>query len=194
MANTNKPNGLTPHNSKASGLYNAATVAYPIAYNYGTAIYTGDPVVLASGKINLAGNTAAVIGVFAGLVLPMPTAAFTMPANWPAGGFATLGNQDVQGMVYANPNDVFEAQFGGSGSVTISNVGSYYKTGAGSPDTVSGRSGVYMDVGTVNTAISGLVWQFLGFVPSPWNDITSAYSRGLFVAAAHTLARNVAAA
>ncbi len=194
MANTNKPNGLTPHNGKASAVYNAATTSFPIAYNYGTAIYTGDDVVLASGKLNRAGNTAAVIGVFAGLILPMPTSTFTMPAYWPAGGFATLGNQDVMGMVYTNPNDVFECQFGGTGSVSIADVGKYCKTGQGTADTVSGRSGVYMDVGSLNSAISGLVWQFIGFVPGPWNDITSAYSRGLFVAAAHTYARNVAAA
>ena len=195
MANVSKPTGFTVHNAKAGVPFvNSIAIAKPIAYNYGTAIYSGDPVKLVSGKVNLAANTDQINGIFVGLVHPLPTATFQLPAYWPANGFATLGNQDCYALVIEDPNVVFEAQFGSATVPTIANINSYYKTGAGTANTTTGQSGVYVDASTVNTAVSGLVWKFLGFLDRPDNDRTTAYARGLFLPVRHDLAATVAAA
>ena len=51
-------------------MFSGSTREYPIAYNYGTAIFYGDPVVLTNGFINIAtlpvNTTNTTVGIFLG--------------------------------------------------------------------------------------------------------------------------------
>jgi hypothetical protein len=196
MSNTNKPFGFRPVRNKDGGAWTGAVVRRPIAYNYGTALYIGDAIKLASGKVNIAAVTDAIDGIIVGFEIPTAANSLTPPSYWPAGGFATAGNSDVNALIVEDPGVLFEAQFGAATTVpTIADVGKYCKASTGTAgSTATGISGQCIDVSTLNANVSGLVWKFVDFVKRPTNDTASAYPRGLFFAVSHLQATRVAAA
>jgi hypothetical protein len=64
------PYGFKPVNLIGGQVYSGSTRNLPIAYNYGTAIYYGDPVTLTSGLVTIAttpvNSTNTIVGYFAG--------------------------------------------------------------------------------------------------------------------------------
>ena len=64
MANANKPSGLSPVQYLNGAPLNGQARLYSVAYNYGTAIYIGDPVILSgtSDTNGVAGVTLATAG------------------------------------------------------------------------------------------------------------------------------------
>lgn len=109
MANVDAPMGFRPRR-----LINGGTVphpnAYPLASGYGSNIFTGDAVVLTSGKLAVAtAASTGLLGVFAGCQYTDSGGSIIFSPYWPA-STATSGSVDAVAFVYDNPDTVFEAQ------------------------------------------------------------------------------------
>lgn len=182
MSNVNAPRGFKLARDAGGRPFNGATNQYHLASGYGTNIFVGDAVKLVSGKIQKAGASDEIIGVFAGVMAPSAATPALNPFlnYWPA-SYATLGGNDAVALVYDDPDLIFEAQFTNSTSVpAVADIGSYFDLIDNGGSTSSGLSGEGIDYTTKNSSSSGLVWVFVDFVQRPNNDTTSAYSRGLF--------------
>lgn len=126
MANTNKPSGLSPVQYLNGAPWNGQARVYSIAYNYGTAIYNGDPVVLSGTSdgngvagvvLATAGDANPVLGAVVGIGRYESLIANPNNLNvtyFPAGGD---GNTSPwYALVVDDPNVIFEAQDIGSGT------------------------------------------------------------------------------
>jgi hypothetical protein len=195
VANNNAPNGFRPRIHADGTPYNSALNRYPIAYNYGTAIYIGDPVKIVSGKINIAAATDQIRGILVGFEFPKVAAFPQMPGYWPANGFTTLGNADVNVLVVDDPGVLFEAQFVNSTSApTQADVGKYFKHIAAAGNGSTGISQIGLDYATASTTVSGFVWKLIRFVERVDNDPGAAYARGLFLPILHDFRASASAA
>ena len=159
MANVDRPNGFTPVGHKNGGTIRASE--FKIAYNYATAIYSGDAVILASGLVNVAADSSsAILGVFAGCQYKDNTGATQFSPYWP-GVALTDSATDVKAFVYADPGILFEVQTDTGTTSTIASVGVSYDIEldhAGSA--VTGRSGMEIDIsdtGSGQFTVYGLV-------------------------------------
>lgn len=160
MANTDAPLGFQPSRHANGGVIRANE--YPIASAYGTAIFTGDTVVLTSGKVNIAAeNSATILGVFAGVKFTDAAGEVRFLPYWPAGQ-TTMGSVDAQAMVFDDPGIIYKAQTdtdtayvdathkGGSFDIELDHAGS----------TRTGQSGMEIDLadtGTGQILVLGLV-------------------------------------
>jgi hypothetical protein len=82
MANADTPSGFKPAGHKSGGTVRASE--YFIAYNYSTAIYSGDAVILSSGKVAVAAdNSAAILGVFGGCQYRNDAGEVVFSPYWP---------------------------------------------------------------------------------------------------------------
>ena len=159
MANVDRPNGFTPVGHKGGGAIR--TAEFTIAYNYATAIYAGDAVVLASGLVNQAAdNSAAILGVFEGCQYIDNGGNVVFSPYWP-GVALTDSSKVVKCNVYVDPDILYEVQTDTGTTSTIANVGVAYDIEldhAGSA--VTGRSGMELDLGDTGSGqftIYGLV-------------------------------------
>ena len=159
MANADRPNGFTPIGHKGAGAIR--TSEFRIAYNYGTAIFAGDAVVLASGYVNQAAdNSASILGVFAGCEYRDNAGNVVFSPYWP-GTALTDTAAVVKCHVYVDPDILFAVQSDTGTTSSIANVGVAYDIEldhAGS--TVTGRSGMELDLGDTGTGqftVYGLV-------------------------------------
>jgi hypothetical protein len=126
MANTNKPSGLSPVQYLNGAPWNGQARVYSIAYNYGTAIYNGDPVILSGTSdtngvagitLATAGDANPVLGAVVGI--GRYESLIANPNNlsqtyYPAGGDGT--NAPWYALVVDDPNVLFEAQDIGTGT------------------------------------------------------------------------------
>ena len=109
MANVDSPMGFKPRRKVGGGAPGQAN-AYPLASAYGSNIFTGDAVVLTSGKLAVAtASSAGLLGVFAGCQYTASNGDIVFSPYWPA-STATSGSADAVGYVYDDPDTVFEAQ------------------------------------------------------------------------------------
>ena len=165
MANSDRPNGFTPAGHKNGGTIRAAE--FKIAYNYATAIYSGDAVILASGVVNVAADdSAAILGVFAGCQYKDNTGAVQFSPYWPGVALSDTA-ADISAFVYVDPGILFEVQTDTGTASTIANIGASYdieKDHAGSA--VTGRSGQELDLGDTGTG----QFTIYGLVDRPNND------------------------
>ena len=134
MANTNKPSGLSPVQYLNGAPWNGQARVYSIAYNYGTAIYNGDPVVLSGTSdgngvagitLATAGDANPVLGAVVGI--GRYESLIANPNNlsqtyFPAGGD---GNTSPwYALVVDDPNVIFEAQdIGSSTALAATDIG-----------------------------------------------------------------------
>jgi hypothetical protein len=150
MANVDRPNGFTPVGHKGGG--DIQTVEFEIAYNYATALFAGDAVILASGYVNKgADNSAAVLGVLAGVQYANDAGEVIFSSYWP-GVALSDSTKVVKALVYVDPDIVYEVQTDTGTASTIANVGVSYDIEldhAGS--TLTGRSGMELDLGDTGT-------------------------------------------
>lgn len=87
---------------------------YTIAGSYGSAIYNGMPVILATNGTITAGTAAAdLLGVFAGCEYIDATGKPNVSPNWPAAQSILAGTEAIA-YVYDNPSTLFEVQADGS--------------------------------------------------------------------------------
>jgi hypothetical protein len=174
------PYGFKPINLIGGQVFSGSTREYPIAYNYGTAIFYGDFVQLSSGFITILANTItgnAAVGVFLGCSYTDPVSKqkrFSQyyPANTLAG--------DIKAVVCDDPDTVFRAAVvTAAGTATIAS-GSQLLVGqnmAGNTSTGSTATGNSAG-GVVAASASAGNFRVLGLVPDTQTSSACGYVSG----------------
>jgi hypothetical protein len=169
MANPNNPFGFIAVKSLNGGdTFQTQTVR--LASGYDTAIFSGDPVKLVSGKIEKAAATNAVYGIFVGVKYTDAKGEIQYTQNWPA-DTVTKGGVDAEARVISDKGVVFKAQF--TGTPSVGSIGSSFTLDV-TAGTADGRSG-----GGVTTTTSSGVVKLYDFIDDPANEIGQ-YAVGLF--------------
>ena len=137
MANVNKPMGLSPVQYLNGAPWNGQGRIYSIAYNYGTSLYVGDPVISSGTSdtngvpgIAIYGGTGAIRGVI--VAIGRSEGLLANPNNlsqiyYPSGGD---GNTSPwYALVVDDPNVIFEVQeHYASGNTTLSQTSIGFNT------------------------------------------------------------------
>ena len=172
MANKDAAFGLRPVGKLGSDINNAGTSKYIILDGYGTAIYKGDPVLLANDGTIQVQNAATTnnIGVFNGCFYNDPTTQKPTWKNYYPGSITpTVG--DIEAFVYDDPNQLFLIQ--DAGTLAQTNVGNNADIAtyvAGS--TINGQSKVELSATAAATAAT---FRIIRISEDPENsDISSA--------------------
>ena len=172
MANKDAAFGLRPVGKLGSDINNAGTSKYIILDGYGTAIYKGDPVLLANDGTIQVQNAATTnnIGVFNGCFYNDPTTQKPTWKNYYPGSITpTVG--DIEAFVYDDPNQLFLIQ--DEGTLAQTNVGNNadiatYAAGS----TINGQSKVELSSTAAATAAT---FRIVRISEDPENsDISSA--------------------
>jgi hypothetical protein len=169
MANVNAPFGLRPVRYLSGAPYNGAANVYTVAAGYGTAIYVGDPVVdigtvttNADGTITkdvqLAATTDVITGVVVAVLWDTRDSLVYRAAN-------TLRRV----LVADDPNLIFEAQEATGGGLAAADLGLNISFNAGTPSTVTGRSGLTLKTDTEATG-NTLALKLFGISSKPSNE------------------------
>ncbi len=159
MANTDRPNGFTPCGHKGGGAIR--NEEFKIKYDYATALYSGDAVILASGYVNQAAqDSSTILGIFAGCHYKNNAGEVIFSPYWPGVALSDTA-ADIRALVYVDPNILFEVQTDTGTVSTIASVGVAYDIELDhSGSTVTGRSGMELDIsdtGTGQFTVVGLV-------------------------------------
>lgn len=170
MANANIPTGLNPVRYLSGAPYNGAVNVYSVAAGYATAIYIGDPVVdIGTGQtiggvlykdVQKAATTDVMTGVVVGVVPVTRDSLIYRAAS-------------TQALLYVadDPNLLFEVQEGTGGTpLTANDIGLNISFAAGTPSTVTGRSGLTIDNSTEATT-NTLALKIIGLAPRPDNAV-----------------------
>lgn len=167
MANANIPTGLNPVRYLSGAPYNGAVNYVSVAAGYGTAIYIGDPVVdigstqFINGHyykdVQLAATTDVITGVVVA-VLPDTRDSLIYRA---ASTLRILAIAD-------DPNLLFEAQEATGGGLAAADLGLNISFNAGTPSTVTGRSGLTLKTDTEATT-NTLALKLVDIVSRPDN-------------------------
>lgn len=167
MANADTARGFVPRRHAGGGVIRASG-NYKIDNAYGTSIFTGDAVVLASGYITIAlENSANPVGVFAGCQYRTADGETKFSPYWPA-STATLNDEDVQAWVYDDPMIVYEVQTEtATAYVNATHQGTSYDLQSGTGSTITGLSAMELDLGDTGTG----QWKVLGLVDRPGNAV-----------------------
>jgi hypothetical protein len=177
------PYGAKPVNLLGGQVFSGSTREYPIAYNYGTNIFTGDAVTLSAGFLVIAtapiNTTNTTVGVFVGCSFTDPVTKqkrFSQfyPANTLAG--------DIRAVVVDDPDTVFRlgvvtaagVQTIGSMSQLAVGVNAAGSTTTGSVATGNSSQGV---VGTTAT-VANAGWRILSLVPESQVSSPATYVSG----------------
>jgi len=152
MANADKPTGF-----RAAGHRNGGVVRHTklnIAYNYGTAIYSGDAVILSSGKVTAAAASSATVdGIFDGCSYRNDSGEMIFSRYWPGAALADSAAV-VTAYVYNDKGILFEVQCEtGVAYVDATHIGTacdLIATHSGS--TITGQSGQEITPGTTGDA------------------------------------------
>lgn len=149
MANVDTPMGFQPRRH-ISGGSRFGTNAYPLASAYATNLFTGDAVVLTSGKIAVASAASAgLLGVFAGCQYRDANGATVFSPYWPA-STVTLNSEDAKAFVWDDPGIIYKAQCESGVDFVLAthnlSLADIILTHAGS--TITGRSGMELTPGT----------------------------------------------
>lgn len=176
MANVNRAYGLVP--VKSIGGWNGETIPCVALSSYGTALFIGDPVILAgsgdtSGRpsINIGvggGTTTNFYGVIVGFQPSNPDSLLTH-----AGAASTTR---IAMVVPALPHYVFQINASGSTGANPDDIGNGFDLVSGSGSTLTGRSGWQLDMGEDANAgaTTGRNMRIIGFVNTPANEIGAA--------------------
>jgi len=177
------PYGYQPVNLIGGQVFSGSTREYPIAYNYGTSIFYGDPVVLTNGFVNIAtlpiNTTNTTVGVFLGCSYTSPATKQRLfsqfyPANTLAG--------DIKAIVCDDPDTVFKmAVVTAAGVQTIGSMSQLVvgQNAAGSTTTgnaASGNSTLGVVGAAANTASAG--FRILGLVSDTQISTQATYVSG----------------
>lgn len=164
MANTNTPFGFRQYSGTGSSP-TYEQVAGQTAYN-ASAIYYGDPVQLdTNGLIIVGTGSATIAGVYSGCqYLSVAQKRVVWSNYWPGSDVAS-GN--VVTSYYVNdPNAKFIAQTDATG-LTQAGVGANIGFAIGTPNTMSGISGAYIDVSTLSSSTTTLPFRVVSLVTQP---------------------------
>jgi len=168
MANTFAPFGFSQYSGNGSAPTYEQNVGF-CAYNT-AAMYFGDPVFQNSdGSIYpTTPGTGILAGVFVGCKYLSVSQKRTVWSNfWGAADVASTNTVEVY--VVNDPNARFLAQVGGSSSTGLAatDVGANVQFAYGTPNTMSGVSGAYIDITVTPTTTATLPFKVVGLVTSP---------------------------
>jgi hypothetical protein len=174
------PYGFKPVNLIGGQVFSGSTREYPIAYNYGTAIFYGDFVQLSSGFITILANTIAsnvAVGVFLGCSYTDPVTKqkrFSQfyPANTLAG--------DIEAVICDDPDTVFKAAVvTAAGTATIASATQLLVGQNMAGNTTTGSSATGNSAGGVVAATSSSGnFRVLGLVPDTQINTGCTYVSG----------------
>jgi len=174
------PYGFKPVNLIGGQVFSGSTREYPIAYNYGTAIYYGDFVQLSSGFVTILANTItgnAAVGVFLGCSYTDPVTKqkrFSQyyPANTLAG--------DIEAIICDDPDTVFKAAVvTAAGTATIASATQLLVGQNMAGNTSTGSSATGNSAGGVVAASSSTGnFRVLGLVPDTQINTGCTYVSG----------------
>jgi len=136
MANTASYYGFKPKDDR----YARISKAY-IASEYGTAIFSGQPVIDSGTgrRINVVGAaTDAILGVFIGCRYTNAQGEPKFSPYWPA-STATLNGDDAVALIWDDPNELFVVRT--SDTIAIADIGLLHDVVNGTGNTTSGRAG-----------------------------------------------------
>ena len=167
MANVNAYTGFMPtrHLNNAHPI----TQKFNIASGYAVNIFTGDAVILSSGKVNIAAaNSGIILGIFAGCQFldasGVPGARFS--PYWPA-STVTTGAADATAFLWVDPSIIYRVQTSVDlAYVDATHLGAYADcvlTHAGS--TLTGQSGMELNLNDAGDT----QFQVLGLIDEPGN-------------------------
>jgi len=169
MANSNAPVGFKPVRYKSGAPYNGAANMYYVPATDSTALYIGDPVIIAgsadadgiaTATIATAGSAGRVTGVVVGIV-PSPT---ITTKYRPASTACYI-------LVADDPDLLFECQEDAvGGALAAADVGLNADMVSGSGSTVTGLSAWQLDTSTKATTAT-LQLRIVGFAQRPNNAI-----------------------
>lgn len=151
MANSNAPRGLSPVRFKNGRPYNGAVTRYFVPASDGTALYIGDPVILAGSADSRGVPTVTIATAAGGAYVTGAIVGFDPnPDN------LTLTYRPASTaryvMVADDPDLVFEIQEDSvGGALAATNVGQNADLIAGAGSTATGQSGWQLDSSTANT-------------------------------------------
>lgn len=185
MANANTPFGLRPVRHRNGAPYNGAATRYYVPASDGTALYIGDPVIIAGsadadGVATVTRATAAGGAYMLGPVVSVESetrdsltyrAASTARYVW----------------VADDPDLVFEIQEDGvGGALAATNVGQNIDLVSGTGSTITGLSGFQADSSTAATT-NTLQLRILGFSQKIDNEVGNANAKMLVSINLHSL-------
>lgn len=183
MANTNTPFGLRPVRHINGAPYNGGATRYYVPASDGTALYLGDPVIIA-GSADAAGLASVTKATAAGGNYMLgPVVAFDPVEGAGAGGrdstIYRAASTERYVWVADDPDLVFEVQEDGvGGALAAADVGLNADWIAGTASTVTGLSGAMLDTSTKATT-NTLQLRILGFKQSVDNEVGSANAKVL---------------
>ena len=168
MANVSAPFGFSQYSGTGSAPTYEQNVGF-CAYNT-AAMYYGDPVFQnADGSIYpTTPGTGILAGVFVGCKYLSVSQKRTVWSNfWGAADVASTNTVEVY--VVNDPNARFVAQVGGSSSTGLAatDIGANVQFNYGTPNTMSGISGAYIDITVTPTTTATLPFKVVGLVTSP---------------------------
>jgi hypothetical protein len=150
MANTDTPNGFTPAGHKNGGTIRANKLK--IAYNYGTAIYSGDAVILASGLVTKAADSSATVdGIFQGCSYRNNSGEVIFSPYWPGAALSDTA-AIVDAYVYTDKGFLFEVQCVTGTALTQAHIGVACDLAGTTGSTITGRSYMEVTPGTAGDA------------------------------------------
>lgn len=190
MYGTNAPMGLVPRSTIGDATPVGVGSQYTIAYNYGTSIFTGDPVyLLNNGTIGVAAVGAdqpLIVGSFQGVEYYDANNIFVRAPYW-ATGTPTYLNQNPVAIVIDNPWVLFDMQItGGAATIAQTDLNLNYNFANAGGSTISGQSGYSVDLTTATAAATANV-KLIRLTPRPGNDFGVQYNNGLFLINTHVL-------
>lgn len=158
MANVNAPFGLKPLTSATGAASNYEMRKANIAYNNTTKIYRGDPVkLLSTGYIaqwTAATAVSQLWGIFWGCeYLSSAQGKKVFSQIWPGADVASTAQETiVASIIPCNQatNGTFLVQSDATG-VAFADIGQNIDVALGTGNTLTGQSGAYLDVSTINT-------------------------------------------
>ena len=168
MANTFAPFGF----SQYSGTGSAPTYELVTAFaDYNASpMYFGDPVFRNSdGSVYpTTPGTGILAGVFQGCSYLSVSQKRTVWSNYWPGSDVASGNT-VSVKLVNDPNAQFVAQVGGSATtgLALTDIGANVQFAYGTPNTMSGLSGAYIDITVTPATTATLPFKFLGLVTFP---------------------------
>jgi len=173
------PYGFKPVNLIGGQVFSGSTREYPIAYNYGTAIFYGDFVQLSSGFVTILANTItgnAAVGVFLGCSYTDPvTKQKRFSQYYPAN---TTGV--VTAYVITDPSVTFQAQLDGVADQSDFGANTFFAAvqSSSTGSTQTGNSNSALESTTVTTAAAFKIIGFASPVTDAFPDVLVKFNPG----------------
>jgi len=185
MANSNTPTGLSPVRHRSGAPYNGSATRYFVPASDSTALYVGDPVILA-GSADTDGVATVTKATAAGGAYMLGPVVSVEPISRDS---TVYREASVARYVWVadDPDLIFEVQEDAvGGALAVADVGLNADWIAGTGSTVTGISGAMLDTSTKATT-NTLQLRILGFSQKVDNEVGNAYAKVLVAINLHSL-------